>query len=165
MKKQRRNLNKILFRIMKKLSHHLYFIFRGRQSRTTSKGRTVTQSGQSFQRYNYKALSVASTRVLHHRLCAVQYRWHVVSRGLEKKGTCNASKSSYTEECSDYQTIARISHNSKFLLLIWFNLTKMKIADKLPECSSDYRGGWDTNDFANTDRKDERSKHRINHHI
>ena len=56
-------------------------------------------------------------------------------------------KSGDTKDCTNYRTIALISHASKILLSIILNRLKAKVEMELSDCQAGYRKGRGTTDM------------------
>ena len=69
-----------------------------------------------------------------------------VAPGLEKVSFCSNPKESNAKECSNYRTIALISHTSKVMLKILQARLQQYVNCELPDVQAGFRKGGGTRD-------------------
>ena len=85
----------------------------------------------------------SSTRAQQHKNMG---KWRM-ARDLEKPGICGYTRQESLKDCSNYRTIALISHASKILLQILLNRMWKKIEIELPDEQAGFRPGRGTADM------------------
>ena len=82
-----------------------------------------------------------------HHLCCKIWRTAEWPKDWKKQEFVMLHKSGDTKDCSNYRTIALISHASKILLIIILNRMKPLIEQELSDCQAGYRKNRGTTDM------------------
>ena len=93
---------------------------------------------QSSETYGIKALHLLCNKIW--ETCQWPEEW-------KRQEFVMLKKSGSAKECSNYRTIALISHTSKILLIVILNRMRAKIEEELSDCQAGYRSNRGTVDM------------------